>query len=110
MPCLTFVPPDVDTPRVIEAALGEAFLDIVRRAQLPLYWRCGRGTCAACAVRVIHAAQPSTMLLSSKERNVLVRHGFLPKSALSSLEFPDTPQAWRLACYLSVTGDCEVHW
>lgn len=87
-------------PIFIAADNDEPFLDIVRRLHLPLYWRCGHGTCGACAIKIRHGAQPCDVLLSKKERNVLIRHGFLQKSAVQSEVFQDTSDFWRLACYL----------
>lgn len=87
-------------PIFIEVGDDEPFLDIVRRQNLPLYWRCGHGTCGACALKIRHGAQPRDILLSKKERNVLIRHGFLDKSALQTEVFQDCCDFWRLACYL----------
>ena len=45
--------------------------------EVPLYWRCGHGTCCACQVRITHAQQPRDTPWPRKERNVQARHGLI---------------------------------
>lgn len=102
MPALSFVGGALTQPLTVVATPDEPILDLVRRCDdLPLSWRCGRGTCGTCAVRVRHPQQPQPLLMSRKERNVLVRHRYLPQSALQQETFIDSPDLWRLACYLT---------
>lgn len=58
MPRITFIHPALSEPKILDATSGEALIDVVRRAEVPLYWRCGHGTCCACQVRITHAQQP----------------------------------------------------
>ena len=81
---------------------------MVRRAGLPLWWRCGHGTCGACLVRVSHAGQPVPFRLGRKERNVMIRQGYLPKTALADDDFIDSPDLPRLACHIAVTEDLLI--
>lgn len=108
MPIVTFVSARLPSPVCVESAAGEPLLDVVRRAGLPLWWRCGHGTCGACLVRVSHASQPAPFRMVRKERNVMVRHGHLPRTALEGDDFVDEPTLPRLACHLTVTADLLV--
>lgn len=109
MPVITFHSDRLPAPLSVAAECGELLLDVVRRAGLPLWWRCGQGTCGACRVTLSHPAQPRTIVMRRKERNVMIRQGFLPGSAISSDEFPDTPDANRLACHVVVESDLDVY-
>ncbi|WP_269531165.1 2Fe-2S iron-sulfur cluster-binding protein [Chitinimonas sp. BJYL2] len=85
--------------------------ELVRDRGLPLYWRCGQGTCGACLVYLRHAAQPVEFVPSGKERNVLARIGKLDvvqQRATSLTDAPDTP---RLACHVLIPpGELRVRW
>ncbi|WP_373369301.1 hypothetical protein [Laribacter hongkongensis] len=48
------------------------------------------------------------MQLAKKERNVLIRHGFLPSSAVTGTLFEDDPAQVRLACHVAVMQDMTV--
>ena len=87
-------------PLSVTAEPGASLLEVARSHDIPLHWRCGQGTCGTCRVTLRHAQQPREAGMSRKERNVLIRHGMLPESALSGGPIADTPQQWRLACHL----------
>lgn len=108
MPTVTFVSDRLPAPVRVESASGEPLLDVVRRAGLPLWWRCGHGTCGACLVRVAQEGQPALFRMTRQERNVLVRHGHLPRAALDGEDFVDESTLPRLACHLTVTADLLV--
>lgn len=104
-------------PMPVEAAIGSRLIDTVRElardGKLPLYWRCGQGTCGACVVYLTHAlsneARPIT--LTGKERNVLARIGKLDEAARLAPQLADTPDLPRLACHVLVqAGNTAVHW
>jgi len=101
----------------IEAAVGSRLIDSVRDlardGKLPLYWRCGHGTCGACVVYLTHAlsneARPIT--LTGKERNVLARIGKLNEAERTASQLADTSELPRLACHVEVqAGNTAVHW
>ncbi|MDK2123205.1 2Fe-2S iron-sulfur cluster-binding protein [Parachitinimonas caeni] len=107
----------MSAPLAVEATPGSKLIDIVREQVrdhgLPLYWRCGQGTCGACLVRLKHTqsglARPIT--LSSKERNVLHRLGQFDDTQRATTDHPDTPALPRLACHVVVDEeDLEVNW
>ncbi|BEV71041.1 hypothetical protein THUN1379_05230 [Paludibacterium sp. THUN1379] len=100
MPQLSFRTESGEILLDIFAQPGTLLLDVARANEVPLHWRCGQGTCGTCRVRVVHAHQPGMVSITPKERNVLVRHGCLPASALASLNVPDQADSWRLACHL----------
>ncbi|WP_281661913.1 2Fe-2S iron-sulfur cluster-binding protein [Microvirgula aerodenitrificans] len=108
MPTVTFVSDRRPAPVSGEAAAGELLREVGRRAGLPLWWRCGHGTCGACLVRVSHAGQPVLFRLGRKERNVMIRQGYLPKTALADDDFIDSPDLPRLACHIAVTEDLLI--
>ncbi|WP_028534438.1 2Fe-2S iron-sulfur cluster-binding protein [Paludibacterium yongneupense] len=93
---------DGQTLAVIDAEAGELLLDVARRNDVALHWRCGQGTCGTCRVRVHHAGQPATQRVQRKERNVLLRAGVIAADAAAQETWPDEASVWRLACYLSV--------
>jgi ferredoxin len=72
-------------------------LELARRNELPLEWRCGLGTCGTCAARVIVLEGP-VRSMGNRERNVLVREGYEagPVCAGSS---------WRLVCGYVLSGE-----
>lgn len=109
MPIVTFHSDRLPEPLRVTAQDGETLLEVVRRAGLPLWWRCGQGTCGACRVSVAHAGQPRVITMRRKERNVMIRHGLLPKSAIATDDFPDTPEANRLACHVVIDTDLDVY-
>jgi aerobic-type carbon monoxide dehydrogenase small subunit (CoxS/CutS family) len=105
------------TPVIIDAPPGTMLIDVVRDlardGQLPLYWRCGQGTCGACLVYLQHAgsndARPIT--LSGKERNVLARKGLLSEAQRTAPTLADTPALPRLACHVALpAGPLTVSW
>lgn len=111
MPRVVFIHPGLAEPRVIQAEPGEMLIDVVRRADVPLYWRCGHGTCCACRVRITHVAQPRDVSWSRKERNVQARHGLIDAATQARDTIDDSPERWRLACNLMVgDDDWEVRW
>lgn len=76
-------------------------LDLARELNLPLYWRCGHGTCGACAARVTVLDGP-VRAMDAKERNVLLREGMSPA---------EKGAGWRLTCgYLLSGEDLRVEW
>lgn len=73
-------------------------LGLARQHQIPIYWRCGRGTCGSCAVRLTVLGGDSRPL-DNKERNVLAR------------EEKPLQQGWRLTCgYLLSGEDLRAEW
>lgn len=111
MPTITFIHPALPAPVVLQAEPGETLIDVVRRADVPLYWRCGHGTCCACQVRICHTRQPRHWPWSRKERNVQARHGLIDASTQTQEQIDDSPERWRLACSLVVgEEDWEVRW
>jgi ferredoxin len=109
MPTVEFLQVDREPLRV-DVASGALLIDIVRplvqAGQLALAWRCGQGTCGACQIYCRHAASGQWITISSKERNVLVRHAEMPINM--PLEVCDTPQQVRLACHYIVEHDVQV--
>lgn len=100
-------------PVEIEAPAGGKLIDPVRElardGRLPLYWRCGQGTCGACLVYLEHArsGEALPLQLSGKERNVLIRKGVLN----ADLPIADTPATPRLACHADLPeGWLKVRW
>ncbi|WP_374337438.1 2Fe-2S iron-sulfur cluster-binding protein [Leeia sp.] len=97
-----------------EGKTTQALTDWVRETGIPLYWRCGQGTCGACAVHLHYPdeATPRIIKLSGKERNVLLRHGKLTAEQHAAETLLQTPQLWRLACHVMVQpGEAlEVSW
>lgn len=93
---------------------AQTLTDWVRETGIPLYWRCGHGTCGACAVHLHYPAEaaPRVIQLSGKERNVLLRHGKLTSEQHAAETLLQTPQLWRLACHVVVQpGEAlEVSW
>lgn len=78
-------------------------LELARRHQLPLHWRCGLGTCGTCVVQVRVLSGPLRPM-DSKERNVLAREGWP-----TELE-PALANA-RLACCYVLSGESlQVEW
>lgn len=101
----------------VSAEPGQRLIDIVRElardGRLPLYWRCGHGTCGACRVQLMHAASALALpvVLSGKERNVLLRSGAISAAERDAATLPDTPALPRLACHLLTDErDWQVHW
>lgn len=101
----------------IEAEAGSKLIDTVRElardGRLPLYWRCGQGTCGACLVYLEHAASSEArpIALGGRERNVLARRGLLDESQRAAPTLPDTPSLPRLACHVVLeAGELRVSW
>ena len=105
---VTFESLRLPAPRTLSVSAGTLLIDVIRSEGLPLWWRCGHGTCGACAVTLCHAGQPVPVQLTKKERNVLIRHGFLPSSAVTGTLFEDDPAQVRLACHVAVMQDMTV--
>ncbi|MBV8660194.1 MAG: 2Fe-2S iron-sulfur cluster binding domain-containing protein [Burkholderiales bacterium] len=86
--------------------------DLARDGQLPLYWRCGQGTCGACLVHLESASSGvGTVAMGGKERNVLARIGQLTEAQRMADALPDTPALPRLACHVVlVPGELKVRW
>jgi ferredoxin len=85
--------------------------ELARDGQLPLYWRCGQGTCGACLVYLQHAGQPGLLSMGGRERNVLARKQMLTEAERQADSLPDTPALPRLACHVVlVPGVLKVHW
>lgn len=104
MPSVTFFGGPMQAELVCEYRPGEepTVLELARRFEVPIYWRCGLGTCGACAARVtvISGKVPP---LGNKERNVLAREG-MPAEA-------GAPRSWRLTCEYPLEGDTlRVEW
>ncbi|WP_374357074.1 2Fe-2S iron-sulfur cluster-binding protein [Chitinimonas sp.] len=91
--------------------LIDAVRDLARDGQLPLYWRCGQGTCGACLVYLNHAESGQrSVSLTAKERNVLLRIGQLDGDK-ATLVYPDSPTLPRLACHVLLEpGWLAVSW
>jgi len=87
----------------IDAAVGDQLLDLARAHDVPIYWRCGQGTCGTCKVRVLHTRQPCQLLITRKEHNVLLRAGLLERAADDGVTVDDLPTSWRLACHVYLT-------
>lgn len=91
-------------PLHLERPAGTTLIDPVRElvseGRLPLYWRCGQGTCGACLVYLSHAGQPAELQMSGKERNVLARKGLLNEAQRSAPSLCDEPALPRLACHV----------
>lgn len=99
MPTVTFRGGDMTESRSCEYQSGDdvTILDLARALNVPIYWRCGFGTCAACAARV-RVLDGEAAVMGSKERNVLAREG-MPVGAS-----PDE-SAWRLTCSYHLQGE-----
>lgn len=103
-------------PMTLQVESGGQLIDVVRdlarEGQLPLYWRCGQGTCGAC---LVHLESPSTgtgvVAMNGKERNVLARLGQLSEAERVAPTLPDTPALPRLACHVTLApGWLKVSW
>lgn len=109
MPIVEFIQPDGDPIRV-EVAAGTLLIDVVRplvrEGRLAMAWRCGQGTCGACQVYCQHAHSGRWISISSKERNVLIRHA--AQAINMPLEICDTPKQVRLACHMPIEFDCQI--
>ncbi|WP_373975966.1 2Fe-2S iron-sulfur cluster-binding protein [Chitinibacter sp. SCUT-21] len=109
MPTVTFIQPNT-APITVEVAAGTALIDVARPLArdglLALAWRCGQGTCGACQVYCSHQHSGRWIEISSKERNVLVRHAKQPLNM--PLTIFDSPRQVRLACHYLVEDDVEV--
>ena len=109
MPTVQFICGDAEAMS-IEVVSGTPLIDIVRAlvrdGQLQMSWRCGQGTCGSCQCYIEHVHSRRWITISSKERNVLVRHAQMPINM--TLDLFDSPQQVRLACYLIVENDLIV--
>lgn len=93
----------------VEASEGDLLLDLARLNDVPLHWRCGQGTCGTCRVHIQHDAQPQSLHLCQKERNVLLRAGLLSAEDAARDTLIDQSDTWRLACHVRLTdADCTV--
>jgi ferredoxin len=72
-------------------------LELIRRAGLPIEWRCGLGTCGCCAARVsvLEGAPPPR---GNKERNVLEREGHAAGPLTGDGD-------WRTLCGYRLSGE-----
>ena len=103
MPVVSFTNEQGDLLARVAAEPGAVVLDLVRQHAIPLHWRCGQGTCGTCRLRIAHAAQPRPLVLSGKERNVLLREGLLPGVRPDAADImADLAEQWRLACHVTV--------
>ncbi|MGQ5524092.1 2Fe-2S iron-sulfur cluster-binding protein [Chitinimonas sp. PSY-7] len=105
----------MNEPLQVTVASGGLLIDVVRElardGRLPLYWRCGQGTCGACLVYLEHDAQPGVLVMSGKERNVLARKQLLDEAQRQTAGLPDTPDLPRLACHVRLPpGVFRVTW
>lgn len=105
MPVLTLVNASWSHPLIVDVETGQRLIDALRKlghdGVLSLPWRCGQGTCGACRIWLDDAGLgPQEVVLSGKERNVLVRHHHLPVDA--STRQPTSPTLPRLACHVSM--------
>ncbi|QLG87097.1 2Fe-2S iron-sulfur cluster binding domain-containing protein [Chitinibacter bivalviorum] len=109
MPIVEFIQPHCE-PILVEVAAGTFLIDVVRplvrEGRLAMAWRCGQGTCGACQVYCEHAQSGRWITISSKERNVLIRHAAQPLNM--TLDLCDTPRQVRLACHLLIEYDCQI--
>jgi ferredoxin len=104
MPSVTFFGGPMEAEFVCEHRPGEVptVLELARRYDLPIYWRCGLGTCGACAARVT-VLSGEVPPLGNKERNVLAREG---KPAE-----PKAVTSWRLTCEYPLSAETlRVEW
>ncbi len=104
-------PVDIEVPS--GGKLIDPVRELAREGKLPLYWRCGQGTCGACLVRVEHSdsARALPIALTGKERNVLARAGKLNEVQRTAPMLPDTPDLPRLACHVVLApGLVTVRW
>lgn len=91
--------------------LIDSVRELAREGRLPLYWRCGQGTCGACLVYLQHAQQPGEVAMNGKERNVLARKGLLSEAERLAVSLPDTTELPRLACHIHLCeGTIKVRW
>ncbi|MEH6460491.1 ferredoxin [Chitinimonas sp. JJ19] len=104
-------------PLETEAETGSLLIDtvrdLVRDGCLPLYWRCGRGTCGACLVHLTAypVQKDAVVVMSGKERNVLARQGLLTAEQCAATCLADTPALPRLACHVVLPpGLLKVDW
>jgi ferredoxin len=99
MPTVTFSGGDMPEQRVARYRDGDdvTILDLARSLEVPIYWRCGFGTCAACAARV-SVLQGNMAAMGNKERNVLMREG-------RPVDTSDTESEWRLTCSYRLRGE-----
>jgi ferredoxin len=106
-----FAGADMPAPVPVLAQAGEPLLDLVRRAAIPLHWHCGHGTCGTCAVHLQYpAGHAPTVMLRRKERNVLARAGKFTPDQQQQEQHPQTPDLWRLGCYVVAEAGLQVSW
>ncbi|QDQ26305.1 2Fe-2S iron-sulfur cluster binding domain-containing protein [Chitinimonas arctica] len=93
--------------------LIDAVRELSREGRLPLYWRCGQGTCGACVVRLqpLEEDAERQVVMTGKERNVLARLDLLDESQRQAASLPDHPDLPRLACHVRLPeGVLKVNW
>ncbi|GAB3268652.1 2Fe-2S iron-sulfur cluster-binding protein [Chitinimonas naiadis] len=106
----------MSAPLEFEAGEGSLLIDAVRELArdglLPLYWRCGQGTCGAC---LVHLTRPESerapVVMVGKERNVLARKGLLSEQQRLAESLPEGGELPRLACHVVLRGQwIKVSW
>lgn len=114
---ITFFGGKMSTPEVLTVDMTstpQSLTEIVREQGLPLYWRCGHGTCGACAVHLHFQNRQASfsVRLSNKEKNVMLRHQLISKEAHAEEQIVQTNETWRLAChvYPDQLDDLLVTW
>ncbi|MBV1777124.1 2Fe-2S iron-sulfur cluster binding domain-containing protein [Burkholderiaceae bacterium DAT-1] len=109
-----FVSPRLQSELEAKAETESLLIDLIRplviEGQLPLYWRCGHGTCGACLVYIEHAGSGhAAMQYSGKEYNVLKRQNRIAPDMASNHPCADTATLPRLACHVRIpAGDVVV--
>lgn len=105
-------------PLLVRSVAQTPLIDVVREqardGHLPLYWRCGQGTCGACVVFLDFPAAdtPPALPMLNKERNVLLRLKRPDTASLvTSTPSQHSPEQPRLACHILLPpGLCHVRW
>ncbi len=105
MPLIRFVDAGGVLLAEADAAPGDLLLDVARLCDVPLHWRCGQGTCGTCKVRVTPAGEDGEVMLSGKERNVMLRAGLVSAEQARQAVWSGLAGHWRLACHLTVGAD-----
>lgn len=117
MTCVVLQGGGMSQPLILDVPDHSLLIDVVRDAArdggLPLYWRCGQGTCGACVVflRYPQNEHPPPVVMSGKERHVLTRIGRLSADQRDAASLANTPVLPRLACHVRLAEPrVEVSW